>query len=152
LTVELTGVTDVPEGCDMLAGICMMAGPVNQNDIGKQFYGYDDLLKPAFPDKDPTSLLVITMKAKTVADPIGNEQQLLDASRKGALVDLRPGPHEVADLMVDGERRPFREAGEEHNQERAFGDLENFVSDPQGRQIPGNRGERWTAERSLPWA
>lgn len=152
LTVELTGVTDVPDGCDMLAGICMMAGPVNQNDIGKQFYGYDDLLKPAFPDKDPTSLLVITMKAKTVADPIGNEQQLLDASRKGALVDLRPGPHEVADLMVDGERRPFRQVGEEYNHERAFGDLENFVCDPQGREIPGNRGVRWTAERSLPWA
>ena len=152
LTVELAGVTDVPEGCDMLAGICMMAGPVNQNDIGKQFYGYEDLLKAAFPDKDPTSLLVITMKAKTVADPIGNEQQLLDASRKGALVDLRPGPHEVAELLVEGQRRPFRQIGETCNEERAFGDLDNFVRDPDGREIPGNRGSRWTAERSLPWA
>lgn len=91
---KLSGTTEIPAGCDLLAGVCLMAGPVNQNGIRKQFHGASDLLAEAHPDRDPTSLLVWTLKAKTVADPIGNEQQLLDASRKGALVDLRPGPHE----------------------------------------------------------
>jgi hypothetical protein len=33
---------------------------------------------------------VWTVKAKTVADPIGNEEQLMNPAQKGALVDLRP--------------------------------------------------------------
>jgi hypothetical protein len=52
------------------------------------------LRRPArrgLPGREPTSLLVWTLKAKTVADPIGNEEQLLNAARKGALVDLRCG-------------------------------------------------------------
>ncbi|MFO7562340.1 MAG: hypothetical protein R6X02_06825, partial [Enhygromyxa sp.] len=35
LYAELMGVVDLPEDCDLLAGVCMMAGPVNQDDIGK---------------------------------------------------------------------------------------------------------------------
>ena len=37
LVAELMGCVDIPEGCDLLAGMCLMAGPVNQNDIGKTF-------------------------------------------------------------------------------------------------------------------
>ncbi|MDP6934986.1 MAG: hypothetical protein QGG40_18840, partial [Myxococcota bacterium] len=44
LYCELMGCLDIPPDCDMLAGFCMMAGPVTQNDIGRQFYGYRDLL------------------------------------------------------------------------------------------------------------
>ncbi len=154
LVCELSGCIDIPAGCDLLAGTCLMAGPVNQNDIGKQFYGYPDLLAEAFPGRDPTSLLVWTLKAKTVADPIGNEEQLLNAARKGALVDLRVGPHEVVALRVAGQNRPMRSRDGRHNGERAFADVGNFVVDPDGREVPGNRGsawpEAWRQER--PWA
>ena len=136
LFAELMGATAIPKGCDLLAGICLMAGPVNQNDIGKSFYGGQDLLQKAFPDHDPTSLLVWTLKAKTVADPIGNEEQLLDAERKGALVDLRPGPADVVELERGSRREPYRPS----NAERAFWDVGNFVTDPDQREIPGNRG------------
>jgi hypothetical protein len=125
-----------------------MAGPVNQNDIGKQFYGHPDLLAKAFPDRDPTSLLVWTMKAKTVADPIGNEEQLMSAARKGALVDLRPAPHEVVSLRTNGALRPMRREGATTSVERAFADVDNFVRAPDGREIPGNRGEPWPAARA----
>ena len=70
---ELSGCIDLPSDCDLLVGTCLMAGPVNQNDIGKQFYGFKDLLAHAHPDKDPTAMIVWTLKAKTVADPLGNE-------------------------------------------------------------------------------
>ena len=146
LVAELAGVTSIPEGCDLLAGICLMAGPVNQNDIGKQFYGMQDLLAVRHPHRDPTSLLVWTLKAKTVADPIGNEEQLLNPAQKGALVDLRPGPHEVCTLRVGGELKPLRREGERVNTERAFHDIGNFVTDPDGTDIPGNRGEPWPEE------
>jgi hypothetical protein len=143
LVAELSGTTEIPAGCDLLAGVCLMAGPVNQNDIGKQFHGGRDLLAEAFPDRDPTSLLVWTLKAKTVADPIGNEQQLLDASRKGALVDLRPGPHDVVALRRGEELKPMRARDGRVNAERAFGDVGNFVTAPDGREIAGNRGSAW---------
>lgn len=143
LYAELMGVVDLPDDCDLLAGICMMAGPVNQDDIGKTYYGGDDLLTPEFADRDPTSLLVWTLKGKTVADPIGNEEQLLNPDRKGALVDLRPGPHDVVDVLRDGARKPLRQHGSETNEERAFGDVGNFVTDPDGKPIPGNRGRAW---------
>lgn len=136
LFAELMGVVEIPEDCDMLAGICLMAGPVNQNDIGKEFYGHEDLLLREHADHDPTSLLVWTLKAKTIADPIGNEEQLLNPDRKGALVDLRPGPAEVIELERHGRREPFRP----HNAERAYGDVGNFVTNPDGLDIPGNRG------------
>ncbi len=139
LTCELSGCIDLPPDCDMLSGICLMAGPVNQNDIGKQFYGYRDLLKKQYPDRDPTSLLVWTLKAKTVADPVGNEEQLLNPARKGALVDLRPAPHEVVSI----EGRPMRRADGRTNQERAFGEVGNFVVSPAGVDLPGNRGSSW---------
>jgi hypothetical protein len=64
MVCELAGVVDIPEGCDLLGGICLMAGPVNQNDIGKQFQGSADLLASAFLGREPTSLLVWTLKAK----------------------------------------------------------------------------------------
>ena len=143
LYAELMGVVEIPDGCDMLAGICLMAGPVNQNDIGKQYYGYDDILETAFPGRDPTSLLVWVLKAKTVADPIGNEEQLLNAKRKGALVDLRPGPHEVIKLRRGGRFVPFRKRAGKTSMERAFAEIGNFVTDPSGREIPGNRGAPW---------
>jgi len=143
LVAELMGVVDLPEDCDLLAGICLMAGPVNQNDIGKAFYGMKDMLCDAFPDRDPTSLLVWTLKAKTVADPIGNEEQLLNAKRKGALVDLRPGPHDVVAVKQGDAIAPMRHREGRRNAERAFADVGNFVTDPDGRGIPGNRGSSW---------
>jgi hypothetical protein len=143
LVAELMGCVDVPEGCDLLAGICLMAGPVNQNDIGKEFFGHDDLLASQFPDKDPTSLLVWTLKAKTAADPIGNEEQLLNADRKGALVDLRPAPHEVVSIKRNGTIEPFRKRGNQVNRERAFWDAENFVKCDAGEPIEGNKGQPW---------
>lgn len=146
LTAELAGCIDLPDTCDLLAGVCLMAGPVNQNDIGKQFFGYADLLAGAHPTKDPTSLLVWTLKAKTVSDPLGNEEQLLNAHKKGALVDLRAAPHEVAAIRsTSGAITPMRKDGERTSTERAFGDLGNFVTGADGQEIPGNRGERWHA-------
>ena len=121
----------------------MMAGPVNQNDIGKAFYGLEDLLIKAFPKRDPTSLLVWTLKAKTVADPIGNEEQLLNPSRKGALVDLRPGPHEVVSVLRNDSRSWMRKDGERVNNERAFSDIGNFVEGVDGTEIQGNSGTSW---------
>lgn len=143
LVAEVCGSTDIPTGCDLLAGVCLMAGPVNQNDIGKQFFGYHDLLLPAFPDRAPTSLLVWTLKAKTVADPIGNEEQLLNHARKGMLVDLRPAPHEVVALLQQDGVRPLRRRAGRTNQERAFAAAGNFVVDASGREIAGNRGAPW---------
>jgi len=146
LTAELAGLIDLPEACDLLTGVCLMAGPVNQNDIGKQFFGYADLLAGAHPDRDPTALLVWTLKAKTIGDPLGNEEQLLNAARKGALVDLRAAPHEVVAVRTAaGDVVPMRRDGERTSTERAFGDLGNFVTAPDGTDIPGNRGERWHA-------
>ncbi|MFV8754140.1 hypothetical protein ACNOYE_26655 [Nannocystaceae bacterium ST9] len=145
LYAELMGVVDLPENCDLLAGVCMMAGPVNQDDIGKTFYAMPDLLaeNPALAGRDPISLLVWTFKAKTVADPIGNEEQLLNQARKGALVDLRPAPHEVVSVVVAGRRTGLRSRGGKHNRERAFHDQDNFVRDAAGVDIPGNPGEPW---------
>lgn len=117
-----------------------MAGPVNQNDIGKQFFGYKDLLSGAYPGQNPTSLLIWTLKAKTVADPIGNEEQLLNADQKGALVDLRQGPHEIVRIYRKGAWVAMRAQG---NTERAFSDAGNFVTDPEGRAIIGNAGSLW---------
>jgi len=146
LYAELMGVMELPEGADLLAGVCIMAGPINQNDIGKSFYGAQDLLKPAFPGRNPTSLLVWTLKAKTVADPIGNEQQLLDPTRKGALVDLRSAPHEVCFVaQAGGGKAPLRPSG---NTERAFSDQDNFVVGDAGERIGGNEGQVWSTARS----
>ena len=128
-----------------------MAGPVNQNDIGKSFYGGADLLAGAYPDRDPTALLVWTLKAKTVADPIGNEEQLLSEARKGALVDLRPGPHEAISLRVDGKLQPFRQQAGQTSEARAYADQGNFVTDPEGREIPGNKGSPWPFSADLLW-
>jgi len=143
---EIAGLVDLPEDCDLLTGTCLMAGPVNQNDIGKQFYGYKDLLADAFPEVQPTSMLVWTLKAKTIADPIGNEEQLLSAERKGALVDLRPGPHDVVQVAVGGSFKPLRSSGDQRNQERAYGDQGNFVTSVDGSTIPGNEGASWAQE------
>lgn len=146
LVAELMGVAELPEGCDLLAGLCLMAGPINQNDIGKEFYGQKDLLHREYGQRDPTSLLVWTLKAKTVADPIGNEEQLMNPKRKGQLVDLRPGPHEVVTVLANGESRRLRDREGRINQERAFGDVDNFVCTDKGEEIPGNRGAQWPNE------
>ena len=146
LVAEIMGVVNLPDDCDLLAGICLMAGPVNQNDIGKSFYGDKDLLAGSFPKREPTSLLVWTLKAKTVADPIGNEEQLMNAARKGALVDLRPGPHEVVRVRMADKLVALRELGDRVNEERAFFDVGNFVTAPDGAEIPGNIGTPWPEE------
>ena len=151
LFCELMGVTELPEDCDLLAGICLMAGPVNQNDIGKTYYGMPDLLAHDFGHRDPTSLLVWTLKAKTVADPIGNEEQLLNEKRKGALVDLRPAPHEVIEIVHGGSRRPMRRSISTTNRERAFSDVGNFVTDSEGTEISGNSGDSWVASDEVVW-
>jgi len=145
LYTELCGVLALPPGCDLLAGVCLMAGPVNQNDISRTYYGGEDLLARAFPGRDPRSLLVWTLKAKTVADPIGNEEQLMSAERQGALVDLRPAPHEVCSVISGGTARPMRQREGRTNGERAFADAENFVRAPDGAAIDGNEGEPWPA-------
>lgn len=142
LVAEIMGTVGLPEDCDLLAGTCLMAGPVNQNDIGKTFFGEPDLLERLFPGRGATSLLVWTLKAKTIADPIGNEEQLLSAEQKGALVDLRPGPHEVIALRRAG-LEPMRQRGSRVNEERAFAAAGNFVTDPEGCPIPGNAGNPW---------
>ncbi|MBA2665190.1 MAG: hypothetical protein H0U74_23080 [Bradymonadaceae bacterium] len=153
LVAEIMGVTELPDDCDLLAGLCLMAGPVNQNDIGKSFYGDQDLLARQFGDRDPTSLLVWTLKAKTVADPIGNEEQLMNAAQKGSLVDLRPGPHQVVMLRQDGRLQAMRSAHGRVNAERAFYDVGNFVTAADGREIPGNRGAPWSksAREAVVW-
>lgn len=153
LVAEIMGVTNLPDNCDMLAGLCLMAGPVNQNDVGKTFYGHNDLLDREFGHRDPTSLLVWTLKAKTVADPIGNEEQLMNAAQKGQLVDLRPGPHEVIKTRHGNTLQPMRKHAGRVNTERAFHDVGNFVTDPSGREIPGNRGSAWPqhAAQSIVW-
>lgn len=145
LTVELAGCIDLPDQADLLAGVCLMAGPVNQNDIGKEFYGKADLLAGAHPSADPTSLLVWTLKAKTVADPVGNEEQLLNPARKGALVDLRAAPHEVCMVANGRSLQPLRSRDGRTNRERAFADQNNFVTGPEGKPIEGNPGEAWPA-------
>ncbi|MCA9694534.1 MAG: hypothetical protein KC636_33460, partial [Myxococcales bacterium] len=155
LYAELMGVVDLPDDCDLLAGVCLMAGPVNQNDIGKRFFRYPDLLADRFKGRDPTSLLVWTLKAKTIADPIGNEEQLLNPGKKGALVDLRPGPHEAVTIRrgSPGAPRfePMRAAGSERNQERAFADVGNFATSPDGAEIPGNHGRPWPRSDEPVW-
>ncbi len=151
LLVDLAGCVDLPAGCDLLAGTCLMAGPVNQNDIGKAFFGGRDLLCEAFPGRDPTSLLVWTLKAKTVADPVGNEEQLLNPKRKGALVDLRPAPHEVVAVRRRGKLEPMRQEGAKVNRERAFAEVGNFATSPEGRDILGNRGEPWPGRGDPAW-
>lgn len=148
---EIMGSTNIPEGCDLLAGVCLMAGPVNQNDIGKTYYGMPDLLADKFGDREPTSLLVWTLKAKTVADPVGNEEQLMNAARKGALVDLRPGPHDVVAIEKGGKRLAMRQQGERVNQQRAFGDQGNFIVDPEGQGIQGNAGAPWPGSDAPVW-
>ena len=148
LYAEMMGCVDLPDDCDLLAGICQMAGPVNQNDIGKQFYGQDDLLEDRYPDRDPTSMLVWTLKAKTIADPIGNEEQLLNEDRKGALVDIRPGPHDIIHVKKGLRFDRMRCESNRKNRERAFADIGNFVTSPWDEEIPGNRGEPWPEEKS----
>ena len=71
-----------------------------------------------------------------------------DASRKGALVDLRPGPHEVVSLRRGAQLTPMRSRDGRLNAERAFGDVGNFVSAPDGREIAGNRGSAWPSSWS----
>jgi hypothetical protein len=70
----------------------------------------------------------------------------MNEKRKGSLVDLRGGPHEIVEVVVGKTRTPLRSANGQFNQERAFGDQGNFVSSPKGKPIPGNQGETWPVE------
>lgn len=143
LYAELMGCVQIPEGCDLLAGVCLMAGPVNQNDIGKTFYGQPDLLDESMSSRRPTSLLVWTLKAKTIADPVGNEEQLLNEARKGALVDLRGGPHQLVSISTSSGFMPLRKTDDLISYERAYGDQDNFLRSPDGVGIEGNEGAPW---------
>ncbi|HYO51696.1 MAG TPA: hypothetical protein VEU50_24850, partial [Archangium sp.] len=46
------------------------------------------------------------------------------------------------------ELEPMRRSGGRVNAERAFGDVGNFVTDPEGREIAGNRGTVWPADQA----
>ena len=119
--------------------------------MAKRITAYSDLLAEKFGERDPTSLLVWTLKAKTVADPLGNEEQLMNRARKGALVDLRPGPHEVIQVMRGGRLQSFRKSGEVTSCERAFSEQGNFVVVPPATSlaIAGRRGQ--IAQRTYSW-
>ncbi len=149
LYAEFMGCVNIPEGADLLAGTCIMAGPVNQNDIGKTYYGHPDLLDETMSNRHPTSLLVWTLKAKTIADPIGNEEQLMNVKKKGALVDLRSGPHQLVSVYQGQGFKAMRVAkqGEKmvYNEERAFADFADFVTSPDGTEILYNAGHAWDA-------
>ena len=67
----------------------------------------------------------------------------MNPARKGALVDLRPGPHEVIQVMRGGRLLSFRQKGEMTSCERAFSEQGNFVVGANGEHIDGNRGEPW---------
>ncbi|MFW5967871.1 MAG: hypothetical protein ACOCV2_10150, partial [Persicimonas sp.] len=76
----------------------------------------------------------------------------LNTDRKGALVDLRPGPHEVVSIKQDSTLSPLRKRGDQTNRERAFWDVHNFAESDDGDPIAGNEGEPWPeahAERTL---
>jgi len=146
---EIAGSTEIPEGADLLGGVCAMAGPVNLNDIGKSFYGHADLLRRNYGQGLPTSLAVVCFKAKTPADPIGNEEQLLNRTKRGPLVDLRKGPHEAVALRASPESRVVPMRADPVSRERAFHDVGNFVAGPDGREIEGNRGVPYPPDRAL---
>ncbi len=93
--------------------------------------------------RTPATYCSESRRRKTISDPIGNEEQLLNTKRKGMLVDLRCGPHEVVQIKTPGGLEALRQEGEAVNKERAFCDLKNFVTDLDGADIQGNRGERW---------
>ena len=78
-----------------------------------------------------------------------NEEQLLNPAQQGGLVHLRPGPHDVGPYRKSGEIVPMRQAERRINGERAFADVGNFVTDPNGADISGNRGGAWIG-RDLP--
>jgi hypothetical protein len=67
----------------------------------------------------------------------------MNPKKKGVLVDLRPGPHEVVSVCVGKTRTPMRQRDGRTNQERAFAAADNFVRDADGTEIPGNRGAAW---------
>ena len=79
----------------------------------------------------------------------------MNPAQKGALVDLRPGPHEVIQIRAsDGSFTPMRARDGRLNTERAFGDQDNFVTDPSGGEIAGNRGSPWPLawSQERPWS
>ena len=89
--------------------------------------------------------LMMPSRQAIIAEMVG-EEQLMNARRKGALVDLRPGPHEVVQLRRNSTLEPMRKAHGRLNGERAFCDQDNFVTAPDGSEIPGNRGSAWPRE------
>ena len=64
----------------------------------------------------------------------------------------------VGDVIVvsikeaQGSFVPFRKKHEIHCQERAFADIGNFLCDPDGKEIEGNRGETWPNSDRILWA
>ena len=67
----------------------------------------------------------------------------MSAKRRGGLVDLRCGPHEVVSVMRGRRAHPLRASG---SRERAYGDVGNFVTGTEGEEIQGKRGEPWPEE------
>ena len=45
----------------------------------------------------------------------------------------------------------MRAAGSERNQERAFADVGNFATSPDGAEIPGNHGRPWPRSDEPVW-
>ena len=94
--------------------------------------GGEDLLTSTFE-----SLAMFTSdldrQGQNSCRPIGNEEQLMNPSRKGALVDLRPAPHRVISVRRQGKNEPFRAQDGQASMERAYGDQDNFIAEPIGR-------------------
>ena len=83
LVAELMGCVDLPETCDLLAGMCLMAGPVNQNDIGKSFYGQPDLLAEAFPRPGPDLALGLDAQGQDDRRPGGQRGAIAQPEAQG---------------------------------------------------------------------
>ena len=109
------GLIDLPESC--IAYRVLPHGRSGQPERHRQ--AVLRLPRPAgwgAPGVTPCRL-VWTLKAKTIADPIGNEEQTAQSRPEGALVDLRCGPHEAVWVVDnDGTRRPMRKEGERVSQ------------------------------------
>ena len=58
-------------------------------------------------------------------------------------MDLRPGPHEVMQVRRNGRLEAMRRREGRVNAQRAYDDAGNFITAPDGREIPGNRGSAW---------
>ena len=136
------GLIDLPESTDLLTGCCLMAGPVNQNDIGEQYYGYPDLLAGHTPGATPCRCWC--GRSRPRPSPIQSATKSSCSTLPArALVDLRCGPHEAVWVVDnDGARRPMRKEGDRVSQERAFSDVGNLPERQTARPFQGMKVRR----------